>query len=323
MDAAQDLGIPVHYIPSLGRSISPAKDYRAYREIVDILREVKPDLVHCHSSKAGILGRLAAHRLGIKNIFTAHGWAFAEGTPRSRKIIAILPERLLSHWCDRIITVSETDRRLALRYGVGTPEKLVTIHNGISDTSYVKNSASMQSPVTIIMVARFAPPKDFGMLLEAASGIDGNIHLQLVGDGPQMNENMERAAALGMTENTEFTGSRDDVDELLAAADIFVLASDWEGLPISILEAMRAGLPVVASNVGGIHEAVSDGVSGILVARGDAPALARALTDLIKDTDKRTAMGREARTRFEHSFNTNVMLSRTASQYTKVGIRAY
>lgn len=319
MDAAQDLGIPVHYIPSLGRSISPAKDYRAYREIVDILREVKPDLVHCHSSKAGILGRLAAHRLGIKNIFTAHGWAFAEGTPRSRKIIAILPERLLSHWCDRIITVSETDRRLALRYGVGTPEKLVTIHNGISDTSYVKSSASMQSPVTIIMVARFAPPKDFGMLLEAASGIEENIHLQLVGDGPQLNANMERAAALGMTEKTEFTGSRDDVDELLAAADIFVLASDWEGLPISILEAMRAGLPVVASNVGGIHEAVTDRVNGFLIERSDSAALSKCINDLIENPKSRVEMGRQSRIRYEQSFTLTGMLSRLAAQYEAIG----
>ena len=318
MDAAQDLGIPVHYIPSLGRSISPVKDYRAYLEIVDILREVKPDLVHCHSSKAGILGRLAAHRLGIKNIFTAHGWAFTDGTPPLKKSLGILLEWLLAHWTDRIVTVSEADRKLAIRYHISPAEKLVTVHNGIMNMPVTPGDTNNVRPVTLIMVARFAPQKDFSLLIDAAAGIDINFRLLLVGDGPQFKEMKQKANRIGIAGKTNFTGSRTDIDELLDSSDIFVLSSNWEGLPISILEAMRSGLPVIASDVGGVGEAVTNNECGILVERGNMIELRDAIKTLLDDTDKREQMGQNARARFEKSFTSEVMLSQLKDEYARL-----
>ena len=315
LDAAQELNIPTIYFPSLRRNISVINDYKAYHEILSALKETKPDLVHCHSSKAGVLGRLAAHRLGINCVFTAHGWAFAEGTSWMRKLVAIIPERLLAHWTNRIITVSDTDRLLALRYHVGTPEKLVTIHNGISDTAPVDRLQTGNIPVTLIMVARFAPPKNFGQLLEAVAGINQEFRLQLVGDGPMLADMKQKADVLGLTDRVEFLGSRNDVDTLLSAADIYILISDWEGLPISIIEALRAGLPVVASNVGGIREMVCHEKNGLLVDRGSVDSIASSLRTLIIDKHLRLSMGKNGRLTYETRFSATRMLNSMQNMY--------
>ena len=323
LDEARRLGIRTYLIDNLQRNPSPSDDYKAYKEIVTVLRESKPDLVYCHSSKAGILGRLAAHRLGIKTVFTAHGWSFAEGTPLSRKLIGLLPERLLAYWTDSIITVSDTDRDLAIRYRIGRPEKIVTIHNGIADQPQpVVNKVDKEStrPITLIMVARFAAPKYYAQLIDASATIKGDFRLRLVGDGPLFESMKKRAEDLNLSGIVEFLGSRDDVDELLANSDVFILVSDWEGFPISILEAMRAGLPVIACNVGGIHEAITDRTNGRLVPRGEIAGLKLAMQELISDRALRQEMGAQARQRFEQLFTTDIMLKKIEAVYRSLGV---
>jgi len=322
LDAARDLGIRTHLINNLQRNLSPTRDYKAYKEIVSLLKDSRPDLVHCHSSKAGILGRLAAHRLGIKTVFTAHGWSFAEGTPLSRKVIGLLPERLLAIWTDCIITVSDTDRNLAIRYHVGKLEKLVTIHNGIADEPLPTINKDNARPITLIMVARFAAPKYFAQLIDAAATIKADFRLRLVGDGPLLELMKKRAEELNISDIVEFLGSRDDVDALLTKSDVFILVSDWEGFPISILEAMRAGLPVIACDVGGIHEAITDRTNGRLVPRGEIAGLKLAMQELISDEALRLKMGTEARRRFEQLFTTKIMLEKIEATYRALGVSA-
>jgi glycosyltransferase involved in cell wall biosynthesis len=318
MHAARDLGIDHHFLPALQRKLSPRRDIAAYCQIRDLLRNLKPDLLHCHSSKAGILGRLAAHRLGIKSVFTAHGWAFAEGTPTSRKLLAVTPEWMAARWCDRIITVSEADRALANRYHVANSDKLTVIHNGISDIDTELISKPCNGTPRLIMVARFAPPKQQAILLQVVAGIDEDLQLILVGDGPQLAEAQHLAKQLGISDRVEFTGRCSTVAQQLSRADLFILLSDWEGFPISVLEAMRAGLPVIASNVGGIREAVSDNLNGRLLSDNDESTVRSTLIELLRDPQKRIDMGKRSREAYLGNFTASAMLDRTASLYDEI-----
>ena len=315
---ARELGIEAYLLPSLTRKVSLYRDFKAYREIKKTIINTRPDLVHAHSSKAGVLGRLAAFRLGISNIFTAHGWAFAEGTPWSRKFISIPPEYIAAKWCDRIITVSNADKQLAVDHMISKPGKFVVIHNGIADIE-VQLIASPDNDIPILtMVARVARPKNFICLLDALSTIDTKYILQVVGDGPELRKVQNHANSLGIFNKIDFMGSRNDVPEILSCSDIFILSSDWEGYPISILEAMRAGLPVIASNVGGISEAVIEGRNGYLVSRKDAGALSEAIRKLIGDAGRRRKMGAQSRQLFEKHCTTDIMLEKINVVYNSL-----
>lgn len=306
-------------LPALARPIDPAADVRAYRQIRAVLQALSPQLLSTHSSKAGWLGRLAARSLGIPVLFTAHGWAFTEGVPQPKRTVYLWAERLAAPLAARIITVSHYDRELATRYGVGSPEQLITVHNGMPDVSPSFRARPEVDPPRLVMVARFGAQKDHAALLQALNKLrDLPWSLDLIGGGDGR-ETVEHLAQLqGLAERVRFLGSRADVAEHLAQAQIFVLASRWEGLPRSILEAMRAGLPVVASDVGGVREAVDHGKTGLLVPRGDVDALRAALEQLLRQPEMRKRMGRAGRARYETHFTFERMLAETLQVYEAV-----
>ena len=315
-------GIAVHVVPSLVRPISLFKDIGGLRELKRLIKSVKPDLISTHSSKAGILGRLAAKACGVPVIFTAHGWAFTEGVPPTKRLIYIGAERLAAKWADKIICVSENDRKLALGCGVSTEEQLITIHNGmplISGT-FNNNKGEEDKTVEFIMVARFSEPKDHQLLLHAVQQINSqnDYTFSLVGDGELLEKTGSLCFQLNIDEKVRFLGSRQDVPELLAGADVFVLTSNWEGLPRSIIEAMRAGLPVIASDVGGVNELVEEGVTGYLVPRGDVETLRARLETLIDNPELRQQMGMAGYERFIEKFTFDRMLKETVKVYEEV-----
>lgn len=314
---ARNIGIPVHILPNLIPPIHPVKDLRAIAEATKLLRRIRPHLVHAHSSKAGQIGRIAARLVGIPCVFTAHGWAFAEGTSWRRKAIAIPSEWLTAGWTSAIITVSESDRRLAERYGITRKSKVFTIHNGVPDVPQRAAPETVGEPI-ITMVARFDKPKDHCTLLRSLSKIEVPFRLWLVGDGPARPrvENMVRA--LGLHNHTQFLGMSICVADILSKSHIFVLISNWEGFPLAILEAMRAGLPVIASDVGGVREAVVDGETGYLVPPGDTSVLRDRLTRLLQDPELRRRMGTAGRLRYEAYFTLDQMLKRTHLVYEMV-----
>lgn len=317
-DHARALGVQVRILPDLVQPIAPAKEVKAVRQAVAAVKELKPDLVHCHSSKAGLVGRIAASSLGLPAVFTAHGWSFAEGVSWKRKSFAVPSEWLAARWGQKIITVSEQDQNLALRYGIAKPDKLVTIHNGVPDTQH-RASPGQGETVRIAMVARFAPPKDHALLLRALANTPPSpFEVLFIGDGPTSPEVEEEAASLGLQNKVKFLGTRSDVPELLSKAHIFVLPSNWEGFPISILEAMRAGLPVVASDVGGVREAVVDGETGFLVPRADVGALRERLSALLRGPRLRARLGAAGRRRYEANFTFERMLEKTLGVYDGV-----
>lgn len=314
-----DRGIPFTNVPSLVRAISPWDDLQAFLHMRRILSSLKPDLVSTHSSKAGWLGRAASRSLGIPAIFTAHGWAFTDGVPEKQRRLYVLAEKLAARFGDHIITVSSFDKELARAHGVAPETKMIPIHNGMPDVPSELLAQPESEPPHMIMVARFEEQKDHATLLAALAQLKQfSWTLELIGDGPLRPAVERLAEGLGIRNRIEFVGAVDDVAERLARAQIFVLTSRWEGFPRSILEAMRAGLPVVASDVGGVAESVADAINGYLVPRGDVFAVKERLQRLLIDPDLRIGMGRRARQRFEKEFTFDRMFEKTISVYRDV-----
>jgi glycosyltransferase involved in cell wall biosynthesis len=317
-EACRERSIPVYVLPHLQREVRPIADARAFGEIWQLIRKLRPDLLHLHTFKAGFLARLAGRILGIPSVYTIHAWLY--GTAAVSRLSSALSgpcERLAAHWCERIITVSRAGARVLRGHRIGSPSKLVTIHNGLPDCSEQARLSPTETPV-ITMVARFIEGKDHELLLRAFASIPKGPRLRLVGDGPTRASAESLARELGIQEQVDFLGNRDDVASLLSTSDLFVLASRSEMLPISILEAMRAGLPVIASDVGGVGEAVTHNENGFLVPSGSVSALAQALTDLTSDYALRLRMGQAGRQRFIDQFLNSSMRERTRSIYRDV-----
>ena len=318
VDECISRGIPVHIVHNLQRDINFLSDTLSFLQIVWLLRKVRPDIVHAHTFKAGLIGRFAAARLGIPSIYTVHMWPFElSDSPSSWRLFGPPIERLSATWCDRIIAVSSTGAEIGERHGIGQRQKITWIHNGIPDCEE-RASVDSTGPPVITMVARFTEPKYQELLLRAFAKIPAGPILRLVGDGPKRAEAERLAKDLGIADRTVFMGSRSDIPELLASSQIFVLASRSELFPISILEAMRAGLPIVASNVGGVPEAVINNHSGLLVPTESVNAMAQAIEKLLSDRELRIRLGRAARLRFEEHFSSTRMAIRTRSIYFDV-----
>jgi glycosyltransferase involved in cell wall biosynthesis len=314
-EAAKAFNVRVHLLPNLQRSIDPVTDLRAVRECITLIRGINPDLVHVHSSKAGIIGRCSGRIANVPTIFTAHGWGFSPGTPLARRIVALLSEKFAAVLAEKIICVSESDRRLALRFGIGNSRSLETIHYGLVTNPFPVANPLLQPP-RFIMVARFNEQKDQQTLLKAFAQLQyTGTHLDFVGSGPSLEECKALAQSLGVTNNVSFLGDRHDVPTLLAQAQGFVLSTHYEGLPISILEAMRAGLPVIATGVSGIPEEVQHGETGLLVPHGDVQALVRALERIVGSPDLRRRMGEAGRQNFLKEFTLERMLDQTEIIY--------
>lgn len=317
-DRLQEKGISVYHMPSMVRSISPFKDVNGLFEVMRIINEVRPDLISTHSSKAGIIGRLSARICKVPSIFTAHGWAFTEGVPDLKRLLYIRAERVAARWAEKIICVSEHDRQLAIKYGVGKTNQLLTIHNGVPlITDDLLASPGESSPVRLIMVARFSDQKDHSLLIKAVSELNtkASCVIDLVGDGPLLEECKEQVNSLGIKDRVNFLGARTDVPELLKKSQAYILISKWEGFPRSILEAMRAGLPVLASDVGGTRESVVDGKTGFLVPRGDIEVIKKRLAEIIDNPALRVEMGQSGRRRYLQNFTFDHMVAKTVSIY--------
>jgi glycosyltransferase involved in cell wall biosynthesis len=319
IDDLRRLGIPVLVLRHLSVPIHPLRDLRALREIRAALTELRPELLATHSSKAGILGRLAGRSLRVPVVFTVHGWAFTPGVPPLHAAVYRQVERLVGPLASKIITVSEFDRRLGLAARIAGADRLVTVHNGMPDVPVGLRADPRRAPVRLVMVARFGAQKDHPTLFRALAGLQSHSwELDLIGDGPLRGEMESLAAGLGLGARVRFLGQRSDVDQILADAQVSLLATNWEGFPLSILEAMRAGLPVVASSVGGIDESVRDEENGYLVPRGDVDLLRDRVERLLASPDLRARMGISGRNRFEQEFTLDHSVNRTLAVYRDV-----
>lgn len=310
-------GIPVELCEGMLREINPVRDFGVARKLAAQLRALGPDLVCAHSSKAGMLARIAANIAGIPCVFTAHGWAFTDGISQPRKSIFRMLEVMTAPLARNIICVSGYDRAIAERAGISS-KRLVTIENGVPDVDpSLRATPKDGSPIRITMVARFAEPKDQPLLINAIHDLE-HIQLDLVGDGPNLESARALVDHLGMSSRVNFLGARQDVPEILARSHMFVLMSKFEGFPLSTLEAMRAGLPVLVSDVGGAGEAIVDGESGFLIPAGDAATLRERILLLTEKPERRELMGNAARRRYESEFSADTMVRRTLNLYDDV-----
>lgn len=312
------IGINCIIVESLQRKISISKDIKAYFEIKEILQKINPDIVSSHSSKAGLLARIVCHTLKLPNVFTAHGWSFTPGVSRKSRIIFLFLEKIAGFFTDHIITVSEFDKQLASINRIVKPEKIKVIHNGAPDL-YSFKAKDNNHNIKGVMVARFQFQKDHSTLFMALSILkEKKIHIDLIGDGPKENEMKALAKQLDIENMLTFHGTRQDVPNFLNSADFFLLITNFEGLPLSICEAMSCGLPIVASDVGGIKEMVNHSENGYLIPRGSVSCLAESLDKLISNPLEREKMSKKSRSIYEEKFSIDQMVALTESYYYSI-----
>lgn len=312
-------GVPWVVIPHLRRAIRGPDDVRAFSEIRSAFKAMRPHLVSTHCAKAGFLGRLAAWSLGLPVIFTAHSWCFTEGVPWKSALLYRWGERLSAPFGARIITVCNFDRQLAIRQRVAPRRQIVTVYNGMPDVPAEFRATPERSPVLLTMVARFEPQKDHASLLHALAELKQHPwQLDLIGEGPLLGPTLNLTKELGIADRVRFLGQSGAVAARLAESQMYVLSSNWEGFPRSILEAMRAGLPVIASDVAGVSEAVEDGVTGFVVPRGDSETWRLRLKQLVTDPALRTRLGASGRARYEQRFTFERTFEETLAVYREV-----
>lgn len=311
------LNIQYHVVESLIREINPITDFKAFREIRSYLKELKPDLLSLHSSKAGIIGRLIAAIDKIPSTFTAHGWAFTDGVSPKKQFIYKTIERITALLPTSIIAVSKYDRGIAIKHKVCKPENIIAIQNGMPDIDPKLFANPSQTPPRLIMVARFKAPKDQKALVTALAELkDLPWELILIGEGETQAETTVEIEHQQLQDKVKMLGYRNDIDELMASSQIFILISHYEGFPLTILEAMRAGLPVIASDVGGVSETIIDGETGYLV--NSHNDLVDRLKLLINDTEKRGQIGQQARDSYQKNFTLEIQLKNTYRVYNNL-----
>ncbi|MDP9142741.1 MAG: glycosyltransferase family 4 protein [Pseudomonadota bacterium] len=310
-------GIAVRRLSVLGDDATPGQIVGSIRALRQLFRELRPDLVHVHSPLTGFTARVASASMGIPCVFTAHGWNFAPGLSWKRRVASWLLEWAAARLGQPIIAVSAYDGALAMRARIARPPQLTVIPNGIQYQPPLPARSGHSDPV-IVMVARFSDQKRQDDLIRATAAFPIPVRVRFIGDGERRSACEALAASLGLSEQVEFLGHLPSAEDELRKADIFVLSSNYEGLPLSILEAMRAGLPVVASSVGGVADAVADGSTGLLFQRGDVSALRQHLVALASNPSLRTRMGNAGRARFDDHFTEARMLQDTFEIYASL-----
>jgi glycosyltransferase involved in cell wall biosynthesis len=302
-DAVKAAGARFIQLRNLRRPVNPLRDLLALLELISLMRRERPDIVHANSSKAGVLGRLAAvaARVPIR-IFTVHGWAFRAYSGLASWAY-LWADRLAERWTTVTICVAEQERSSGVAARTCREGRTVVIQNAVDVAAALRAGLNGGIP-RVVSVGRLKAPKDYVTLTRAFAALpSGSFEAMIVGDGPDRPEVENELVRLGLAKAVRLLGERTDVSELLAGSDVFVLSSASEGLPLSVEEAMAAGLPVVASAVGGVPELVVDGETGFLVPPGEAERLAEALGMLLGDPALRRRMGRSGRARAEELFD--------------------
>lgn len=309
-------GLQLHAIQP-HRKPSPA-DIRSLAALLPLAK--RADIIHAHSAKAGFLARLAAVARGRRRtcIFTPHGWSFWSAQSSGATFYRAL-ERTAAHWCKAIVALSGFERDAGLAAGVGKQTQYRVIPNGIETKRFAAGPEPV--PGRVVMVGRLAAPKRHDLAIRAIARVaarNSEVQLQIVGDGPRREEVERLAGELGLAGRVQLLGGRDDVPELLSQAACVVLASDYEGCPLSVIEAMAAGVPVIATRVGGLGELVQHGVTGLLVPHEDAGALAAAIGDLLSDLDRGRRLGEAGRSRARELFSVERMAAETLALYDEI-----
>ena len=317
------------------REIRPYRDARALAAVTRLLSRSSYTIVHTHTSKPGMVGRLAATRAGVPGVIhTPHLFPFHEESGRLAAAAYVRYERFAARWCHRIVTVSDSQREWALRLQIGRPDQVISIPNGVSferaaaarSRAEVRAALGMGKGFMVLASGRLAPQKGVEYLVRAAPRIRQAVPdacIVVVGDGPLKRRLASLTAEVGVEETVRFLGFRRDVGELLAAADLVVLPSLWEGLSISLLEAMAAGKAIVTTTLASNREATDDGRAARLVPPKDVDALAAAVAALAASPGERDVLGRRAQEIQRERYTMRRMLDAYLAEYEGLLRRAH
>lgn len=336
--ALREGDIEVHILPSLVRPISPVRDIRAIASLVSFIRSRRFDIVHCHSTKAGIVGRIAARLAGSHIVlFTVHGCVLNEPMSRPAFFLSWTLEWFAGLLSSRIIAVSEHDRDSLLKFRTAAARKISVIRNGIEmvgtcpqgpDARGAVREAMGVSPATLVVgtTANFYRTKALDVLIRAAAIVvqaNQQACFVLIGDGMERPGVEALIEKLGLERNVILLGQHPHARELLSAFDIFVLPSRKEGMPLALIEAMAAGVPVVATNVGGMPEVITHGRTGLIVPPEEPDRLAEAILTIANDPVLQARFGEAGKSHVNRSFTFDIMFTQTMDLYRREVERAF
>ncbi|MBN1794158.1 MAG: glycosyltransferase family 4 protein [Candidatus Omnitrophica bacterium] len=336
---ADSHGVEFRVIEGFNRTLNPASDIRAFFAILGIIRTERPDIIHTHTAKAGTIGRLAAIVAGVPvKIHTFHGHVFKGYFGPLQTKAFLLIERFLGLFTDRIVTVSESlAREISEKFRIVSGEKMNVIPLGFNLKKFLdirdKTGALYEEfgiarqALSVGIVGRLVPIKNHRCFLDAARILlsrapnRAEMVFFVIGDGA-LRPALERyARAIGIAEQVIFTGWRTDIEACYRDLDIVVCSSDNEGTPVSVIEAMASSRAVVATDVGGIRDVITDGVSGIIVPPGNPASLAEALTGLLTDGAARSRLGACARVAVSGRYSSERLINDVETLYHELLIQ--
>ncbi len=333
LDWALERGLELRLVPEMGRAIRPWADLSSYRRIAAAIREIDPDIVHTHSSKAGILGRAAASRQQVPVVHTIHGAAFHLGQSKLAQAVYRKAERWAARRCQRLISVCDAMTKQYLDAEIAAPEMFTTIYSGMDVEPFLDPPRPREevraelgfedADVVIGKVARLFDLKGHRYLLEAAPRIVEacpQARFLLVGDGPLRDQFEARISRDGLADHFVLTGlvPPERIPELIHATELVVHTSVWEGLARVLPQSMIAGKPVVSFDIDGAHEVVIPEETGLLVEPESVDGLVDAVTRLVADQELRTRLGDEGCHRWTEAFRYQEMARLVREVYEEV-----
>ncbi len=296
----------------------------------DFIRRNGVKYVHLHGTRSGYFGGLAAQSENAKSIYTAHVLSFNKLGNPIKKLIYNKIERKIIKMVDKVITVAYVDRDIIINKNFAGPEKIVTINNGVDLDYYSKNGGNLdlkksfnipEKNIVITMVARFVPQKGINYFIDTIPQVikkHPDTTFLLVGDGFLFEKMKRYAERLKVSKYVRFLGIRQDIQQILSFTDIFLLTSLWEGLPLTLLEAMSMSIPVISSEVNGTPELIKNGTNGYLIQPKDIKDFVNKLNYLIENPIFRNLMGENGRKIAEERYGIDLMIKKTYDLYYKV-----
>jgi glycosyltransferase involved in cell wall biosynthesis len=320
---AYQLHIPYSPLSSLRREISPVRDLLAFFQIIALIRRERPTILHTHTTKAGILGRIAGKITRTKTIHTPHGHLFYGYFGMGKEQLYIFLERLAARCCEQIITISKDERRAYLEHGIGDGKKVITIYNGIHIDRFSGNGKNVKSELGIPtsaplvgFIGRLETVKGPHFFVDAAEKIGAAVpqtHFIIIGEGTMKEELIKKTQGMP---HVHVMGYREDIADCIAALDILLIPSVNDGFNLVAVQAMALSIPIVATAVGGLPEVIGD--AGILVRAGDTTKMAKEACALLDAPDRRKEIGMKGRKRAEQHFSWEVCLQKTIDIYHNV-----
>jgi glycosyltransferase involved in cell wall biosynthesis len=330
LEFIQKLGVRAICVPTLRRDINPFYDFIAWLKLISILRKGRFDVVHTHTAKAGFLGRVAAKMAGAHRvIYSPHGHDFYGYFGKWGSRMVVCAEKFAALFCDRIHALTELEKKDFLSFYICFASKIEVISSGVELDALrptqrlingMKNEFLEGEKIYLVgMVGRLEPVKGPVYFIEAAKLVlrkKKNVKFYVVGEGSLRGALEKEVREAGIEERFIFTGWKEDVSAILFTLDLLVLPSLNEAVGRSALEAQAAGVPVVATRVGGVSEVIKDGVTGVLVEPKSAPALASAILSLLNDEAKRISMGEAGRGWVDERFSDRTMADKFKQLYS-------